>query len=393
MTLRDRYPEMGIGADDGELDDLVGDLDALGRICRMSTLPSADAARITSELQTPGEEHRRIPRPARHRSMPIWHFRPTKRRLVPGVTVAGAAVLAWVLVISPLFTGGQGASAAAARVLRAASHTASVQPAHSLQAGDYAYTKSEGAYFDETSPPNGEVWGALVRTRREIWIAQDGSGRIRQVSDTPVFLSPNDRLRWEAAGAPPLSGLSASGTYDRMFAAGRLYAPLDVDGLHQGELLRMANNPDGLGAAIRALAAQNSNPLGWEMLTIVGDILAESAAPPKLRASLYQVAASIPGIELVGTIRDRAGRTGIAVAANRHDLRLELIFDPTTSALLAKQETLLHSEADTSAPPGTAVEYTLYLKSGIVSSRDTTTYITSNYGTTYPSQSPTGGTK
>jgi hypothetical protein len=387
---------MGTGEDDAALEDIIRDLDDLGRICRMSTLPSADAARISSALQTRGEEHRRSASPSRPHWPAFWHFKTTnghRRRLVPGATVAATAVLAWVLVINPLLTGGQGVSAAAARVLRAASHTASVQPAHLLRVGDYAYTKSEGAYFDETSPPNGEDWGALVRTTREIWIAQGGSGQIRQVSETPVFLSPSDRSRWEAAGAPPLSQLSASETYDREFAAGGLSPPLDIDGLHQGDLLRLANNPDGLGAAIRAIAAQNSNPLGWEMLTIVGDTLAESAAPPQLRASLYQVAATIPGIELVGTIRDRAGRAGIAVAANRRDLRLELIFDPATSALLAKQETLLHSVGDTSAPPGTAFEYTLYLKSGIVSSRDATTDITSNLGSIYPSQSSTGGTK
>jgi hypothetical protein len=374
-TFRDPYPEMGIGKDDTALEDIIGDLDALGRICRTSTLPATDEARIAFALQARAEERRRSGSPIRHRRPVFWPFRTTKstrRRLVPAVTAAGAAVLAWVLVVSPLLLGGHGASAAAARVLRAASHTAAMQPVHRLQAGEYAYTKSEGAYFNQSSMPNGTDWGALVRTTREIWITTDGSGRIRQINQTPVFLVPEDRSRWEAAGAPPLTQLSGSETYDRHFSAGQLSPPLDIDGLQQGNLLHLAGDPSALEAAIRTIAEKNSNPLGWEMLTIVGDILRESAAPPQLRASLYQVAATIPGIELVGAVKDHAGRQGTAVAASRDDLRLELIFDPTTSALLAEEETLRHPGKDTFAPPGTAIAYTLYLQSGIVSSTDAT---------------------
>jgi hypothetical protein len=272
-----------------------------------------------------------------------------------------------LFVVSPLLRGGQQATAAAA-VLRDAAHIASLQPAHSLQPGVYAYTKSEGAYFDEVSRVNG-LWGALVRTTREIWVSSDGSGRIRQTSETPVFLSPGDQVRWQEAGAPPLSELSNGQTYDRYFGSGGLAAPLEIDGFDRNELLAMANNPGALSAAIQAAAEKTENPLSYEMLTIVGDLLSESVAPPQLRANLYQVAANIPGINLVGMVTaDRAGRTGTAVAAGRGNTQLELIFDPATSALLAKQETLVHQIPDTSAPVGTVISYTLYLNSRITRS-------------------------
>jgi hypothetical protein len=288
-----------------------------------------------------------------------------RQRLIPVMALAGTVALASTLIANPLLTGGQHVSAAAARLLRAASRTAVLQPAPVLQAGQYAYTKSEGAYLNQQDR-FGHFWGALVRTTREIWIAPDGSGRIRQHSDTPVFLGPGDRARWKAAGSPPLTELSE--TYDRRFGRGGLAPPLDIDGLRHDELLRLAADPNGLASAIRALAEKNSNPLGYEMLTIVGDILGESAAPPRLRASLYQVAATIPGIELVGTVKDRAGRTGVAVAANRDDLRHELIFDPKTAALLAQEETLRHRVEWVDAPSGTPIAHTLYLRSEIVRS-------------------------
>jgi hypothetical protein len=70
-------------------------------------------------------------------------------------------------------------------------------------------------------------------------------------------------------------------------------------------------------------------------------------------------------------VRDPAGRTGIAVAS---DGRLELIFDPATSVLLAKEQTPAQPVAvdGTPAPPRTVSDYTLYFQSSIVSSENAT---------------------
>ncbi len=45
----------------------------------------------------------------------------------------------------------------------------------------------------------------------------------------------------------------------------------------------------------------------------VGDLLRESPAPPALRKALYEIAARIPGVRLVGPSKDVLGRTGTAV--------------------------------------------------------------------------------
>ncbi len=286
------------------------------------------------------------------------------KRLLPTASAAAILAAGSLFVVSPLLRGDRQTPAVAA-VLHDASHIASLQPAHYLRPGEYAYTKSMGAYFNEQDR-QGHTWGALVRTAREIWIGANGSGRIRQRSETPVFLAPADRARWKQAGVPPITELSE--TYDKRFGPAGLGPPLEIDGFHQSELLRLANNPGLLRAVVQATAEKTRNPLGYEMLTIVGDLLGESVAPPQLRASLYQVAADIPGIVLVGTVSDHAGRRGTAVAASRGDTRLELIFDPKTSALLVKQETLVHQIPDTAAPVGTAISYTLYLNSSFTRS-------------------------
>jgi hypothetical protein len=245
------------------------------------------------------------------------------------------------------------------------------QPAMDLQSGEFAYTKSREANTAEEIIPGGETLGVLVRSTRETWIGPDGSGRIRQVSEPPSIPNANDRSLWKAAGSPSLAQLSTSETYDRTFGPGGLASPLNIDGLNRAQLLGMENDPSALASAIHAIAAQNSNPLGFEMLTIIGDLLSESAAPPQLRSSLYQVAATIPDVQLLGAVRDLAGRKGIAVAS---DARLELIFDPATSVLLAKEQTPAQAVAVDGTPvsPRTVTNYTLYLQSGIVSSENAT---------------------
>jgi len=77
------------------------------------------------------------------------------------------------------------------------------------------------------------------------------------------------------------------------------------------------------------------------MFTLIGDSLRERAATPAQRAALYQVAARLPGIELVGSTKDGAGRSGVAVALTAHGIHFTLIFDPDTAALLGEEQTAL----------------------------------------------------
>ena len=98
--------------------------------------------------------------------------------------------------------------------------------------------------------------------------------------------------------------------------------------------------------------------------------LAELPTSAPLRAALFRVLATTPGIRLLERSRDRIGRHGTAVAVNVEDLQLELILDPATGELLQTSTTLLHrSKAyfDGKQPPGPMNRAT-YLASGIVTS-------------------------
>src|SRR5205085_10637482 len=113
-----------------------------------------------------------------------------------------------------------------------------------------------------------------------------------------------------------------------------------------------------------------------EMFTLVGDTLRETNASPQLRSALYQVAATIPGVELVGTVTDQAGRQGTAVGLTSGGaggpIQHQLIFDPDTSALLFEQTVLEGHASWTDAEPGSVITWSVYLASGVVDSTDQT---------------------
>ena len=76
------------------------------------------------------------------------------------------------------------------------------------------------------------------------------------------------------------------------------------------------------------------------MFTIVGDLLRESPASPALPAALYRVAADVPGVRLVGTVRDAAGRQGTAIERKQGPGDAVLyVIDPSDGRLLEEQET------------------------------------------------------
>ena len=107
--------------------------------------------------------------------------------------------------------------------------------------------------------------------------------------------------------------------------------------------LDLPSDPDALYARLKSEAEGNANGTYPEMFTLVGDALRENYTTPAQRAALYEVAARLPGIELVGRTVDSAGRAAVGVGMeNAHDhVRSILLFDPTSSSLLGEEQTML----------------------------------------------------
>lgn len=285
------------------------------------------------------------------------------RTLVSGMSrrvwlTAGVSVLivALVLGLGPLR--GPGApDPAAAQALREVAAVAETGGLSSMEAGQFRYTKSESAYLSTHVVESGQAFSVLVPAVREIWIAADGSGRISEVVNEPVFLGDQDRQKWEAAGRPPLGGQGGSTDFG-------------LGGLHYVDLDSLPTDPDALATVIRQRAEDTDVPTHVEMLVIVGDLLRETVAHAELRAALYRVAADLPGIEYVGETTDRAGRVGIGVAMTSGysgaEERHMLIFDPITSDLLGEEYLLLERVDYLDAEPPAVTGWAAYLESGLV---------------------------
>jgi hypothetical protein len=294
------------------------------------------------------------------------------RRRWPAVAAAMSAAVILALAVPVLLPSGHRGSAPAASatqvLLRAAQVAARQEQGGSPGPGQYVYTKSDNAYMNYWA----EGFSVLMPQVREIWIGTDGSGRILETNGTPTFLSDQDHAAWESSGSPDLGGEKTS---DETFEPSGPPAPSPGStaeaggGLYYQDLSTLPTDPAELRAKIESREIESGPPGDAETFTIIGDLLRETYAPPALRAALYQAAAGLSGVELVGETKDPEGRDGVGVAYTSAGIRHELIFDPNTSALLGEQDVVvdpaptgLHVDA------GTVVGWAAYLSSGIVDS-------------------------
>jgi hypothetical protein len=295
--------------------------------------------------------------------------RPPRQR--PRLVLTGAALVAigtaCALVITVVGSGNPITKAPPAGALERLAQVAAAAPAQGAPGpGQYLYTDSietneSSTYPGSNDPASG--FTALVPEHRQIWIGPDGSGRLYETFGTPQFLTPHDEANWVAAGRPSLG----DGASDTVFDAGGLSTGPTTD------LANLPTDPTALAQDISSRKVEGGPPGAAEDFTQIGDLLRETAAPPALRSALYQVAAQLPGVEVLGTVTDHSGRHGIGVGYTSHGVRNELIFDPSTSALMGEQTVVTGTPSVNGEPTGTVLDWTVYLKSAIVDTIGTPT--------------------
>jgi hypothetical protein len=290
----------------------------------------------------------------------------------PQIAAVVAAVTLIALVASGLLPLGRGPDPAAAAALNRVADVAAAQLAESRLG--YRHTKSAGAELvgigGGADRPNG-IW-ALVPVVREIWIKSDGAGRLIETRGEPTWFGPRDKAAWIA------SGFEAPGpsTSDTRFGptptgVGPGTPQLWPGSLYYEDLGALPTDVGALRRVIDARAAAGAGATDYERFTIVGDLLRETVGTPQLRAALYRVAAGLGGVALIGSVTDRAGRTGTGVemtngGSSRGTERRTLMFDPVTSRLLAEEDVLIDQVDWLDADPPLVIGYDTYLVSDIV---------------------------
>jgi hypothetical protein len=271
-----------------------------------------------------------------------------------GVAAVGIAV---ALVTQVVPDGAGNPSSAAAAELTHLASTASALPSISApQAGQFQYTESVGASTDTYGDT--PVFNVDVQTHRQIWVGPDGSGRILETASNPTFPTAQDRANWLAQGSPPLT----TEPVDQTFGPGGL-----TDG--PVNLWTLPTDPTTLANWVSSRRIEGGPSGPQEDFVQVGDLLRETDAPPALRSALFQVASHIPGVQLEGTVKTQTGQSGVAVAyvekgGSGQQTLDELIFDPTSSALIGTQDVLVNPATGSS----TIETWTSYLASKVMNS-------------------------
>jgi hypothetical protein len=311
--------------------------------------PPADV--LEAIMATPQRDASRRERQARTGRSP----RRRPRLLLPAAGLGLAAVLAVALLVS----GGARPDEAAAAALSKLADVARSQPdPTAVGPGEYVYTRTdaipvlgmgpERPFHRELHSPEDFGFGVAIPQVTESWQGRK-DGLVRQTVGSPRFPSARDRRAWIEAGRPRLPG--------------NVTDDIDTDG--GIERIRISTDPDELLEQLEHDAEDGDHGNGYIFSELIADYLREPGVDPKQRAALYEVAAKLSGIELVGTRKDREGRRGTAFASTSDEgnSRVTLIIDPDTGVLLAKRTVTLPGNP---IPAGTVTEDSTFTAPAIV---------------------------
>lgn len=303
---------------------------------------------VTGQLRLTEPDGRRARRRFRQRVAPP---RPLSRRLaLGGAAIAGLAAVAIVAAaVLPGGSGLTGPSVAAAAVLRQAQAAASTsQP---VPNGKYLYTRSDAVdlhlvacllpgecnshgYLIHGAHPHGYT----VDTVTETWANSEAGGWFRTTNGSPTF-RPGDLAAFQRSGQPTPQG------------EGNLDEPLsDAPTALVASPAGWPTEPGSLKAAI-AQRYEGGKPDAGATFDFATDIL-RVATQPDLRAALYGVLSTLPGIESGGSVSDRLGRTGQSLSITHFGVQISIVIDTSNGQLLGKKAVL----EDPAADPGPAYQ-------------------------------------
>ncbi|MFZ0251054.1 MAG: hypothetical protein WAL61_13990 [Acidimicrobiales bacterium] len=243
-----------------------------------------------------------------------------RSRFVAGGIVVAVAAAVIALVLIPSGAPG-GPSSAAATELRLLSARADDIPA--LQPGQYLYSEIETPteYFAAALSPGVTVNGYLSGVVRT-WINGKGYGRVLATTDKTAHLDTKaDERTWKEAGSPPLpgppQGLRQEETVTPTEAGEPPPAPTPV--------FHVADLPTNAAALRRVLestrfqfqitTASQCADADCRVVSTAAALLQgpDIGATPELRGALYEVLSHVPGVTEVGTVKNRAGRSGLGL--------------------------------------------------------------------------------
>jgi hypothetical protein len=194
------------------------------------------------------------------------------------------------------------------------------------------------------------VTSAVVPMKVSLSRSADGSAELVRRTSAPQFPDEASRERWVSDGRPAARPV----TVDEQRWAPRGFHP---------DAAALPADPDRL---LPALSKQHPiAELGdAEVLVAIADAYRSTQLSPAQQAALFTFAAARPGLEPLGQVTDRAGRSGYALSVESDHTglptRYTAIFDPATGRLLDVEQTLTRTAGALNVPVPATIGYTVF---------------------------------
>lgn len=286
--------------------------------------------------------------------------RPDVRRLWPVLPAAAAVTLA--LVLGPALAGSPSASAEAVAVLNeAADNITAVDPPARPDQWWQVTTTGYAAVYLKGVPPRPDDWVVVLEQQtRTQYLAVDGA------RPTVTVDGPRPILR-QLAGPPAGSDdLRAALGEEAGAAWTSTIAPNEAGGTWSSPtpevLANLPRDPAALRERLYADAAGQGTSADVGAFVSVVDLLRTGIVPADLRAALYRVLATIPGVEVTSRAASVGTASGVAFGQDDapNGTRQEIVVDPATGALVGERRVVV---TDGVLPAGTVVEETAVTRS------------------------------
>lgn len=178
--------------------------------------------------------------------------------------------------------------------------------------GDYAYHRTRTWGDGMLTSADGRYHVAHV-AELEKWQRADGDGHQINTLLRPEYPDVASRDYWRKELDVPLG------------------VPQDFDIGFLGPVAPLPTTRDALADVLGVKYGEGNVP---KLVTMV---YGKYVVPLQTRAEILRILADLPGFTWRGTVRDRAGRDGVAISFydREHDYRHLLIFEPNTGVLLA----------------------------------------------------------
>jgi hypothetical protein len=223
----------------------------------------------------------------------------------------------------------------------------------SMQFRDIAYY---AIVYDAGSP---DSFTAFAKVIQEMNVQPSSAASVDTTSDgPPIFTTPSEQERWQAAGKPSLSQAPSQGRLLSIPSGEFSFIP-------QGNTLTYQQTRS-LPVSPRAISSEilthlwpyaGANPPTTLMLTQLGFLLGTAPLANDVRSAAWTVLASTQGLYLCGNGTDLAGRHGQGLCVDTGQHETEILVDSGTASVLAVEDYLLkQSPSYPGVPNGSLIQ-------------------------------------